>query len=213
MKFNAAGTCTIDANQAGNGNYNAAAQVQQKVTVTSAKQSQTIKFTSTPPTTPTIGGTYTVTATATSGLPVSFSIDSSSTSGACSISGSVITFTGAGTCKIDANQAGNSTYNPAPQVQQSLTVTVTASGICTLTLTYVEGSAAFKSLPSWEQSAIEQIANQGCEELMEITPHLSPSQIAQLVAEYKQVVAALQQYGFLSAAQATTLDNAATTLL
>ena len=51
-----------------------------------------------------------------------FSIDSSST-GTGSISGNIadwLTMTGAGTIVIDANQAGNSNYNAAPQVQQTL---------------------------------------------------------------------------------------------
>ena len=41
------GTCVIDANQAGNANYNAAPQVQQSFTV--GKGNQTITFTSTAP--------------------------------------------------------------------------------------------------------------------------------------------------------------------
>ena len=48
VSFTAAGTCVIDANQAGNASYNAAPQVQQTVTV--AKGTQTITFTSTAPT-------------------------------------------------------------------------------------------------------------------------------------------------------------------
>ena len=65
---------------------------------------------------------YTPTATATSGLPVTFSIDSSSTAGACSISGGVVTFTGSGTCTVDADQPGNGSWQAAPQVQQIITV-------------------------------------------------------------------------------------------
>ena len=84
--------------------------------------SQTISFTSTNPTPVTVGGTYTPTATATSGLPVTITIDSSTLSSVCSISGSTVSFTGVGTCVIDANQAGNATYAAAPQVQQSVTV-------------------------------------------------------------------------------------------
>ncbi|MFY9824126.1 MAG: hypothetical protein WAM82_22310 [Thermoanaerobaculia bacterium] len=87
-----------------------------------AKGSQTISFTSAPPAAATVGGpTYTVTATATSGLPIAFTIDASATS-VCSISGSTVSFIGVGTCVIDANQAGNANYNAAPQVQQSFAV-------------------------------------------------------------------------------------------
>ena len=45
-----------------------------------------------------------------------------SPSSVCSISGTVVSFIGAGTCTIDANQAGDSTYNQAPQVQQKFIV-------------------------------------------------------------------------------------------
>src|SRR5437588_85605 len=83
---------------------------------------QTITFTSTAPSGAIVGGpTYTVTATASSGLPVSLSIDATST-GICTISGSTVSFTAAGACTIDADQAGNAGYQPAPQAQQSFSV-------------------------------------------------------------------------------------------
>ena len=126
VSFKGVGTCVIDANQAAGGSNSAAAQVQQSFTVVAAAPDppQAITFTSTPPTNTTVGGTYSVSATGGgSGNSVSFSIDSSSTSGACSISGATVSFTGAGTCVIDANQAGNATYSAAPQAQQSLTIT------------------------------------------------------------------------------------------
>ena len=87
-----------------------------------AKGDQTITFTSTAPAGATVGGpTYTVTATASSGLTVAFTIDAAASS-VCSISGSTVSFTDVGTCVIDANQAGNANYNPAPQAQQSFAV-------------------------------------------------------------------------------------------
>ncbi len=132
VSFIGAGTCVIDANQAGNANYNAAPQVQQSFVV--SKQNQTISFTSTAPATAQNGGaTYTVTATATSGLVVALTIDATAST-VCSIAGATVTFIGAGTCVIDANQAGNATYNPAPQVQQSFLV---AKGDQTITITSV----------------------------------------------------------------------------
>jgi parallel beta-helix repeat protein len=84
---------------------------------------QAITFTSSPPASPTVGGSYTVSATGGgSGNPVAFSIDASSTSGACSISGATVSFTGVGSCVIDANQAAAGSYSAAPQVQQSFTI-------------------------------------------------------------------------------------------
>ena len=119
----------VDANQLGNANYNAAAQVQQSFTV---KSGQTITFTSTAPGSATVGGaTYTPTATATSTLAVTITVDSSSSS-VCSITSGVVSFNAAGTCTLDANQSGNASFNAAPQVQQNVTV---AKGSQTITFT------------------------------------------------------------------------------
>ena len=63
MSFQTPGSCVLDANQAGNGTYNAAPQVQQTFNV--AKGAQTITFTSTAPAAASVGGaTYTAAATA-----------------------------------------------------------------------------------------------------------------------------------------------------
>ena len=116
-----AGTCSITASQAGNATYGAASPVTDLVTI--APASQSISFTSTPPASPAIGGTYAVSATGgASGNPVTFSIDAGSTAGACSISGPTVSFSGLGTCIVDADQAGNANYTAAPQAQQSFTI-------------------------------------------------------------------------------------------
>jgi uncharacterized repeat protein (TIGR01451 family) len=85
---------------------------------------QAISFTSTPPSPAVAGGSYTPAAAGgASGNPVTFSIDASSTPGACSISSSgVVSFTAAGTCTLDANQASSGGYAAAPQAQQVITV-------------------------------------------------------------------------------------------
>jgi parallel beta-helix repeat protein len=58
-------------------------------------------------------------ATATSGLAVTFS---SKTADVCTVSGSALTLVSAGTCTIEADQAGNSSYQAAPAVTASFTV-------------------------------------------------------------------------------------------
>ena len=94
---------------------------------TDTRLSQTINFTSTAPSNATMGGpTYTPTATATSGLPVTITIDATASS-VCSISAGVVSFNAVGTCVINANQAGNANYKPATQAQQSFTVSLPAS--------------------------------------------------------------------------------------
>jgi hypothetical protein len=118
VTFTAPGTCVIDANQGGNATYVAATQMQQSIPI--AKGSQTITFTSTAPTPGTVGDQYSVTATASSGLLVSFSADPASVG--CTVVGSTVTFTAPGTCVIDANQTGSTQYDPAPTAQQTVVV-------------------------------------------------------------------------------------------
>jgi MBG domain (YGX type) len=70
----------------------------------------------------------TLTATASSGLPVTFNV----TSGPTTVSSNVLTITGAGTVTVTADQAGSATYSAAPSVPQTFTVnkavlTVTAN--------------------------------------------------------------------------------------
>jgi subtilisin-like proprotein convertase family protein len=62
---------------------------------------------------------FTVSATASSGLPVSFS---SLTSSVCTVAGDEVTLVDAGTCTIRASQAGDATFQPAPNVDRSFEV-------------------------------------------------------------------------------------------
>jgi peptidoglycan/xylan/chitin deacetylase (PgdA/CDA1 family) len=165
VSFTGGGACVIDANEAGNAAYDVATQVQQALTV--SLQGQTIKFTSTAPINPPLGATpYTVTASATSNLPVTFSVDSSSTVGACSVSGALVTFTDAGACVIDANQAGNGTYSPAPTMQQPITVALPASNL-QIALT-VGGQPLAASYP-WGSSTSSQTGVASCTDTAGLT--------------------------------------------
>src|SRR4029079_8133886 len=95
-----------------------------------------ISFTSSPPGGATVGGpTYTVSATASSGPAVTYSIAPAS-AGVCSLAGSVVSFTGAGTCTVRANQASNGSYQAAPQAQQSFAVTNPAPSQSVQTITF-----------------------------------------------------------------------------
>lgn len=58
-------------------------------------------------------------ATASSGLPVSFS---SATPDICTVNGAQMTIQAAGSCILLADQSGNAIYLPAPQVQQTVTI-------------------------------------------------------------------------------------------
>jgi len=109
-----------------------------------AVSGQSIAFSTTAPSSATYSGsngqTYDVGAGATSGLPVTLSIDSSSTSG-CTISGATVSYGGGtGTCVIDANQPGNGSYLAAPQVTQSFMVSPAPLSITASSPTMTYGS-------------------------------------------------------------------------
>jgi hypothetical protein len=123
--FVGAGTCVVNADQAGNTNWNAATQGHQSFSV--GKASQSITLTSSVPTNATVGGgTYTASATASSGLTVSFSSGSASVCTTGGTNGATFTFVGAGTCVVNANQAGDANWNGAPQAQQTFSVAAAA---------------------------------------------------------------------------------------
>jgi len=120
-----AGTVTVRASQAGDGNYNPAPNVDQSFEV--GKAAQAISFAALsdktygdPP--------FTVSATGGgSGNSVTFSA-----SGNCTSSGanwSTITITGAGPCTVTASQAGNANYNAAPDVPRSFTINQATANI------------------------------------------------------------------------------------
>lgn len=110
------GTTTITARQPGDNDYFPAAAVEQDLVV--AKANQTITFNPLPGK---IFGdaAFALTATASSSLAVSY--ESSNTTVA-TISGSTVTIVGAGTTTITAKQAGNASYNAAPDETEELVV-------------------------------------------------------------------------------------------
>jgi hypothetical protein len=111
------GSCTIEAMQAGSAIYSAAPAVYRAFWVNPAHQ--TIIF---PNPGPQSGvSSLSLTATASSNLAVSFA---STTPTVCTVSGTTASLLIGGTCTIQATQAGNSAYGPAPAVNQSFTVTV-----------------------------------------------------------------------------------------
>jgi hypothetical protein len=124
VTFTGAGSCVIDGNRTGDEpEFDDAPQVQQTITITVAAVAQAITFTTTAPN-PVVGGAgYTPIADGgASGNPVTFSVDGSTTNAACSLAGGTFSFDHAGTCVIDANQAGDAGYSAAPQLQQTITV-------------------------------------------------------------------------------------------
>ena len=102
--------------QRSNATYAAAPQATQSITIKTA--SQTINF---PAITATLyaGTQITLSATASSGLPVTFT---SVSTGVCTVAGNTASLLTAGTCYMHASQAGNADYTAAPTVAQDFAV-------------------------------------------------------------------------------------------
>ncbi len=137
VSFTGAGNCVILGSQGGNAQFGAASS-QQVVSVIPA--TQTVAFTSAAPVAPVVGGaTYTALASASSGLPVSISVDTAASS-ICSIAAGVVSFLNAGSCVLNVNQIGNGNFRPAVQVQMTFTV---GKGVQVISLLSKPPSAAF----------------------------------------------------------------------
>jgi hypothetical protein len=108
------GSCTLTALQVGDSTHNAAAAVSQTFSI--AKINQTIAFGALA--NKTFGDAdFSVSASASSGLPVSFAA-----SGSCSVSGAMVHLTGPGSCTLTALQVGDSTHNAAAAVSQTFSI-------------------------------------------------------------------------------------------
>jgi hypothetical protein len=119
VAFVSPGTCTIDANQAGNSFWEAAPQAEQSFQVSKALQQ--ISFQTLPPSDAVLGeGPFPVVAVSSSRLPVELS---SATPSICSFERAEVHVIAAGTCTIDANQSGSNYYEEAPQREDSFTIT------------------------------------------------------------------------------------------
>lgn len=108
------GSTVITASQAGDKDFAAADPVQQTLVV---KLDQSISFTL--PVKTFNDPAFTLPATATSGLTISYTSDDESVA---TVSGNTVTIVGAGTADITGTQAGDNAYNAAPDVTHTLTV-------------------------------------------------------------------------------------------
>jgi hypothetical protein len=124
----AGGDCKIAANQAGSVSYIAATQKERTIVIDLANQT----ITAAPSLlagTQTFGSTFTVQATASSGIATTFT---SSTTGVCTVSGITVTPVTAGNCMITANQIGDLRYNAAPPISTTFTIAKATQTINTL---------------------------------------------------------------------------------
>jgi hypothetical protein len=144
----AVGTDPLTATYQGDSNYNTQTGTGSVVVTVPVKASQTIIFA--PPTSPVVYGVspITLSATATSGLPVSLSISS----GPGTININTLTITSAGTVVVAANQAGDTNYAAAPQVTQSVVVNQASPTISFTVANHTFGNTPFTALATSNSS-------------------------------------------------------------
>ena len=111
------GSCTLTATMAGNNNYNPVTSAISTVTLALAPQA--ISFTTNAPSTAAYNTSFTVVATASSGLPVTYA-----SAGSCTGGPTYMMTNSSGTCSVIVSQAGNTNYSAAT----TLTQTVNATG-------------------------------------------------------------------------------------
>ena len=144
-----AGSCSIYANQAGNGSYDAATQVSQTLTVNKAAQSITFNSIATQ----TYGtADFSPGATsATSGINA-INYSSSNTNVATIVSGN-IHIVGVGTSTITANQGSSANYNAASPATQTLTVNPR-------TVTLINGhDGVWETASNWSSAAVPSVGD------------------------------------------------------
>ena len=108
------GTCSVIANQAANANYAAAPRWWRQRTIRdSAKPLISLRLP-----TRTVREQITLNATASSGLPISYSV----LSGPATVNNNILTTTASGNVTVEADQGGNGDYTAANAVQQTFTV-------------------------------------------------------------------------------------------
>ena len=143
------GTGVVRYNQAGDDNYNAAPEV--TANVGAAKADQTITIVTPSPATAVYNTTFTVAATASSGLPVAYT-----SSAPLSNVGTLYTMnSGTGTGVVKYNQAGDANYNAAPEVtvnvaaakaDQTITVVTPSPATAAFNATFTVGATASSGL-------------------------------------------------------------------
>jgi hypothetical protein len=135
-----AGVLIFDASQAGNVNYNSAA-ITENFEV--QKNNQTISFNIAFPLTYTYSPTLTIDLSAAASSTASLTVSYSLVSGPATLLGNILSITGAGTVVIQASQGGDVNTNPAPDVNQSLTINKATPVITFANIDKTWGNAPF----------------------------------------------------------------------
>ncbi len=139
----AVGTCTLTADQDGDGRHNAAPAVTRTFAV--RKIDQAITFNELTAKT-VLAAPFTIAASTSSGLPVSFSSD---TTAVCTVSSTTVTIVDIGTCTITASNIGDAIYAGADSVSRSFSITRVLASNKTVTFVDPDGTPAVGVSVSW----------------------------------------------------------------
>jgi Bacterial Ig-like domain (group 3)/MBG domain (YGX type) len=107
----------------------------------------TLTFTA--PTGAVYGGSAALSATSTSTEPITYSVDSTSGKGVCSVSGTTLTYTGVGSCVLDVNQPAGDGYADAASVTKTITVAQAPLTITASSATMTQGGTVPIITPSY----------------------------------------------------------------
>ena len=151
ITLNTAGNRTLTATYAGNANYNGGVSAGVAHVVTPLQSPQTITFTQ-PADSALSAGPVGLTATASSGLTVSFA---STTPAVCTVSVASASLVSVGVCSISATQAGNASFAAATPVTKTFNV---LKGAQTITFTQPADTALAAGPVSLTASASSGLA-------------------------------------------------------
>ena len=130
VTFGASGDCTITASATATTNFTAASDVVQTIAVGSINQNITFAR----PTDVAFGSSsVAMTATASSGLPVTYGLGVGTTNSACAVSSlGVVSVLAVGTCEVTASQVGDSQFAAASDVTRTFLITLAVATAPTL---------------------------------------------------------------------------------
>ncbi len=205
------GTNTITAAYSGDANHGASTGTLSGGEVVNPA-SQTVSFTTNPPASAAYNSNFTVAASASSNLPVTYS-----SAGSCSNSGANYTITsGSGTCTVTASQPGNANYSAATPVGNFTMATKAAP---TVSFTGAPSSAPYNSTfvltATTNSSAVASITGTN-PSICQLSGSTSPVTVNMLkdagTCKFTATWAADANYTGTTATQTTLAVKAATTI-
>lgn len=156
LTITGSGSVVVEADQSGNAAYAPAPPVQDTIVVNAL--TQTVSFTTNAPASAVFNSSFTVAATASSGLPITYSSDGV----VCTNSGPLYTMiSGTGTCTVTATQAGNASYAAASasestnsvKASQTVSFTTNAPASAAYGTSFAVAATATSGLPVTYASA------------------------------------------------------------